>query len=187
MILMNFVIPVRTNLELRLRTGADAEAIFKVVDQNRAYLREWLPWLDATKTADDTRTYIKDSVKKFEAKESIDLGIWYEGRWVGSIGFHYWDKANRKDTIGYWLAEDAQGMGIITDSVRALMKYGFEGMKLNRIEILCATENIKSQAIPKRLGFTSEGVTRDCSWHYDHFVDSITYSMLVREWNECKL
>ena len=183
---MNFVIPVREDLELRLRTEADVEAFFKVTDKNRTYLRQWLPWVDATKTADDTRKYIQSSISKFEKKESVDLGIWYEGQWIGSIGFHYWDKANRKDTIGYWLAEDFQGKGIVTDAVRALIKYGFEEMNLNRIEILCAVENTRSRAIPERLGFKNEGVTRQCEWLYDHFVDSVTYSLLVSEWKSSK-
>lgn len=179
---MNLVIPVRENLELRLRSLADADAVFEVTNKNRAYLREWLPWVDSTKNPEDTREYIQSCILKFEKEEGLDLGIWYNGKWVGSIGFHYWDKANRKDTIGYWLAEDAQGKGIMTDAVRALVNYGFQTRNLNRIEILCAVDNIKSQAIPKRLDFKDEGITRDCEWLYDHFVDSVTYSILAREW-----
>jgi ribosomal-protein-serine acetyltransferase len=183
---MNFTIIVREGLELRLRTESDADAFFKVTEKNRTYLRQWLPWVDATKTTDDTRKYIQSCISKFEKQESIDSGIWYEGQWVGSMGFHYWDKANRKDTIGYWLSEDFQGKGIVTDAVRALIKYGFEEMKLNRIEILCAVENKKSRAIPERLGFKNEGVTRQCEWLYDHFVDSVTYSLLLSEWLQNK-
>ena len=183
---MNFVIPIREGFELRLRTKADAEAFFKVTDKNRVYLRQWLPWVDATKTVNDTQKYIESSLSKFKKKESIDLGIWYEDQWVGSMGFHYWDKSNRKDTIGYWLAEDFQGKGIVTDAVRALIKYGFEKMNLNRIEILCAVENTKSRGIPERLGFKNEGVTRQCEWLYDHFVDSVSYSLLASEWKSSK-
>lgn len=94
------------------------------------------------------------------------------------------DKANRKDTIGYWLAEKFQGKGIITDAVKALIKYGFTEMNLNRIEILCAVDNTKSRAVPERLGLVNEGITRDCEWLYDHFVDSVTYSILSKEWKE---
>ncbi len=179
---MNLVIPVRENCELRLRTEGDAAAFFKLVDQNRQYLRKWLPWVDATKSANDTLKYIQACISKMETRESMDLGIWYEGQWVGSIGFHYWDKTNRKDTIGYWLAEPFQGKGIMTDSVRALIKYGFEEMNLNRIEILCAVQNTKSRAIPKRLGFHLEGTCRQNEWLYDHFIDAASYSLLVGDW-----
>lgn len=178
---MNFVIPVRENLELRLRIETDAEAFFNLVDKNRTYLRQWLPWVDATKTVEDTQKYVQSCLSSFEKKEGIDLGIWYEGQWVGSVGFHYWDKINRKDTIGYWLAEGFQGKGIMTDAVKALMKYGFETMNLNRIEILCAVENTKSRAIPERLGFKNEGVARENEWLYDHFIDAVAYSLLESE------
>lgn len=77
---MDFVINVRENLELRLRKEIDAEVFFKLVDENRNYLRQWLPWVDATKTADDTLKYIQSVISKFESKESIDLGIWHEGQ-----------------------------------------------------------------------------------------------------------
>lgn len=179
---MNFVIPVRENLELRFRTEADAEACFLLVDKNRNYLRQWLPWVDATITVDDTRAYIQSCISNSEKEESFDFGVWYDSQWIGSIGFHYWDKKNRKDTIGYWLAEDFQGKGIMTDAVKALIKYGFEQMNLNRIEILCAVQNMKSRAIPERLGFTNEGVCRQNEWLYDHFIDAVAYSLLASEW-----
>ncbi len=183
---MNFVIPVREGLELRLRSEADAKEVFDLIDSNRDFLRQWLPWVDATRTVEDTRKYIRSTAENFQEEKGLDLGIWYDNQWVGSIGFHFWDKANRKDTIGYWLAQDFQGKGIVTDSVRALAAYGFQKMNLNRIEILCAVENTKSRAIPERLGFKNEGITRECEWLYDHFVDSVTYSLLRREWEQNK-
>ena len=82
---MNFVIPVRENLELRLRAETDAEALFNLVDKNRLYLRQWLPWVDATKTVEDSRKYIQSCLSSFEKQEGIDLGIWYEGS-VGRFG-----------------------------------------------------------------------------------------------------
>ncbi len=179
---MNIVIPVRSDVELRLRNEADADSLFTLVDTNRLYLRKWLPWVDATKTVEDSRNYIKSCLTKFGTEESIDLGIWHSGQMVGSIGFLYWDKVNRKDTIGYWLAADAQGKGIMIDSVKALINFGFKERNLNRIEILCDPDNMKSRAIPINLGFVYEGLCRENAWHYDHFVDMDAYSILAREW-----
>lgn len=59
------------------------------------------------------------------------------------------------------MSEDAQGQGIITRSVSALLNYLFETLNINRVEIQCAVNNHKSIAIPERLGFVNEGVKRE--------------------------
>ncbi|WP_336296604.1 GNAT family protein [Bacillus pinisoli] len=51
-------------------------------------------------------------------------------------------------------------------------------MDLNRVEIRVADENIKSRAIPERLGFINEGKVQNAEWLYDHYVDHIIYSKL---------
>ena len=67
-------------------------------------------------------------------------------------------------------------------AVRAITNQAFKELKLNRIEIRCATGNKASQAIPKSLGFKEEGVMRQNEWLYDHFVDHIVFSVLASEW-----
>lgn len=183
---MNLVIPVRDILELRRRVEADAESVFQVIDRNREYLMEWLPWLDDSKTVEDLLRYIQNDIAEFEKKEGCDFGIWYEGQWIGGIGFSSFGTKDRKTSIGYWLSQDFQGRGIMTDSVRALVDYGFENLNLNRIVIRCAVENTKSRAIPQRLGFKEEGVLRQSEWLYDHFVDLVIYSLLRKEWSPRK-
>ncbi len=59
---MNFPILVREGVELRRRVEADAEAVFQVIDKNRLYLKQWLPWLDDSKTVEDLRKYIQVEV-----------------------------------------------------------------------------------------------------------------------------
>ncbi len=183
---MNFIIHVRDGLELRRRVEADAEVVFQVIDKNRYYLKQWLPWLDDTKTVEDIRKYIQNDIVEFEKKEGCDFGIWYEGQWIGGIGLSSFGTKDRKTSIGYWLAEDFQGKGIMTDCVRTLVNYSFEQLNINRIVIRCAVENSKSRAITQRLGFKEEGVLRQSEWLYDHFVDLVIYSLLREEWSQKK-
>jgi ribosomal-protein-serine acetyltransferase len=63
-----------------------------------------------------------------------------------------------------------------------LIDYGFGELGLNRIVIWAATDNLRSIAIPGRLGFTREGVERQSQWLNDHFVNIVVYSMLQSEW-----
>lgn len=180
---MNFEIKINEKLSLKLRHAEDAEAIFLLTDKNREHLRPWLPWVDKTLTAEDTREYILGELENFEKKVAADFGIWYEGQWAGSMGYHAIKVSDKKAAIGYWLGEEFTGKGVMTECVKALVKYGFEELGLNRIEIECSTLNEKSRAIPKRLGFTLEGTLRQSHIVNSVVMDNYIYSLLKEEWN----
>ena len=169
--------------EIRLFTEQHADLLFAVVDENREHLREWLPWVDDTKTADDTRKFIRSSVEQFAANEGFAAGLWYRGELAGTIGFHRIDWMNRKAEIGYWVSAAFQGKGIVTRAARALVDYTFDDLGLNRMEIRCAEGNKKSRAIAERLGFRQEGILRQSALLYDHYVDMVIYGMLKEEWS----
>jgi len=106
----------------------------------------------------------------------------YKGAISGVVGYPRIDWLNRSTSIGYWIGEKYQGLGLVTKSCSRVLDYSFGRMGLNRIEIRCATENLKSQAIPERLGFKKEGLIRQAEWLYDHYVDHVVYGMLESEW-----
>jgi ribosomal-protein-serine acetyltransferase len=97
---------------------------------------------------------------------------------IGRIGVYKIDCQNKIGEIGYWLAENSQGKGIMQKSIRAIIDFCFTVLKLNRVEIKCATENIKSKNIPEKFNFTKEGVIRQGELLYDKYVDLILYSLL---------
>lgn len=180
----DLVIKINQDLELKLLQLEDVEKLFELTERNRSYLREWLSWLDENKTVEDTRVFIQGGMERFRNESGMELGIWYKGQLVGCIGLPQLKKDHRKTALGYWLAEEFQGQGMMTEVVKALISYLFTELKLNRVEINCATGNQKSCAIPEKLGFTKEGVIRQAEWLYDHFVDWNKYSILVSEWEE---
>jgi ribosomal-protein-serine acetyltransferase len=168
--------------ELRLLKERHAEELFALMDQNRKYLREWLPWLDTNKSLRDTKEFIEGSLEQFANNNGFQSGIWFRGKLAGVIGYHKIDWANRTTSIGYWLAVPFRGKGLMTKACRALVDYAFDEFGLNRVEIRCAVENQKSRAIPQRLGFREEGIIRQAEWLYDHFVDHMVYGILASEW-----
>ncbi|WP_197139982.1 GNAT family N-acetyltransferase [Lysinibacillus sphaericus] len=179
---------ITINPELSLRTIEleDAKAVFALTDASRAYLREWLPWLDFTKEIADTTAYIEGCIKGHEAKSSLSLVIIFRSEIVGVAGFNTINHSNKIAAIGYWLSEGAQGHGIMSQTVLALLQYAFEDLQLNKVEIRAAVGNTKSRAIPERLGFTKEGTIREAEWLYDHYVDHVAYGMLAGEWKQMK-
>lgn len=173
---------VDDHLELRSLEPVHAQALFHLTDDNRDHLRPWLPWLDSTRSVRDTRRFIREARDAYRELSMVQTGIWCGDEIVGAIGINRIDATNRRAHIGYWVGRAHEGRGFITRSCVRMMRYGFEQLDLNKIEILCEPRNLRSRAIPERLGFIPEGTLREAQWINDHFVDLIVYGMLVREW-----
>ncbi len=173
---------VDTRTRLRPVRPADATALFALTDTNRVHLREWLPWLDSILTEKDTEVFIQACVERARQTGAFTGVIEHEGECCGVAGYNWIDARNRACEIGYWLSVDHLGRGIMTGCCRALITHAFEGVELNRVNIPAAVGNLRSRAIPERLGFTQEGVLRDAEWLYDHYVDHALYSLLRGDW-----
>lgn len=177
-----FTFRATDELELRLIEPRQAEAIYAVVDRNRAHIRRWMGWVDKNTSVDETRKWCELAARQFAANDGFHAGLWVGDKFVGEIGYHRISWINRKTTIGYWLDKDAEGRGWMTAACRAMIDHALTALDLNRVEIRCASQNHKSRAIPQRLGFTHEGTLRQAEWLYDHFVDHEVYGMLKAQW-----
>lgn len=173
---------VDDEIVLRLHQESQAEEITQVVRRDLKYLQEWMPWAKDDYSITDAKEFIRKNLHQLAENDGFATQIIYRGRVAGSIGFNRINWQDRKTEIGYWLASEFQGHGIMTRSCRALVKHAFAELRLNRVAILCAVENRKSRAIPERLGFTLEGVCRQAAWLHDRFVDLALYAMLADEW-----
>ncbi len=177
------VIPVTAEVMVREATIKDAEAIFQLIDTDRGYLREWLPFVDFTHSARDTAQFLKSVTAKDNHSDLI-FAILVSDAVAGIIGFKTMDFLNRKLEIGYWLAETQQGKGIVCRSCAALIRYAFTAMGMNRIQIKVAVGNSKSSRIPERLGFKLEGIERAGELIRHKYVDLQVYSLLKQEWQQ---
>jgi ribosomal-protein-serine acetyltransferase len=170
-------------LELRILEERHTEDLFNLVDANRAHLRQWLMWTDDHRNFADVRAFIRDGLRQFADNNGFQAGIWYAGDLVGCIGLHSINWHDRNTEIGYWLAHDCTGKGIMIRACRALVNYSFNVYHLHRVVIRCAAGNIKSRAIPERLGFHQDGILRQELFLHGEYVDHVVYSMLSGEWS----
>ncbi len=164
----------------------DAEVVFTTVERNKLYLRQWLPWVDHTYSAEDVRMFISRARSQLESNQGPQAGIWDNGEFIGSVGCHPIDWANRNCSIGYWIEPGSQGKGLVSRSCVVLLDYLFHELALHRVEIRCGVGNKRSCAIPARLGFVCESTAREAEWVNDHWVDLLIWSMLENEWSKRK-
>jgi ribosomal-protein-serine acetyltransferase len=169
-------------LELRLLEDSDAEELYALVEANREHLAPWLPWA-AAQTLADTRAFLALTRRQLAENNGFQCAIVESGRIVGTIGFHRVDWVNRATSLGYWLAEDAQGKGTMTMAARALVDWAFQGWGLHRVEIRAAVQNARSRAVITRLGFREEGLLRQVERvGGGRYLDHVVYSVLDSEW-----
>ena len=166
---------------LRPVAASDADQLYRLIEANRAYIARWLPWVDSIRTLDDERLWIERMADVDEHDREQPYAIENGGVVVGGIGITI-EPMNHAGEIGYWIAEEMQGKGIVTRSCRALVDHAFKSRGLHRLFIRTDPENGRSRAIPERLGFVAEGTQRESLYSNGEYRDAVVYSMLAAEW-----
>ncbi|MBS6593976.1 MAG: GNAT family N-acetyltransferase [Odoribacter splanchnicus] len=167
---------------IREATLADAAIIWQTIYDNRVYLRTWLPFVDGLKEVADEEAFLNEQLALPYADRNIVFVIGQGHELCGLVGFVITDNINHRTEIGYWLIPEYQGRGIMTRCVRHLCEWAVSELGMNSIRIRCAAGNAPSNAIPRRLGFTLEGVEREGELMADgQYVDLNVYSILKRE------
>ena len=169
---------INPDLKLSLSIPQYAEELFKLTDRNRAFLQQWLPWLDRVQKQSDTEKFLSEQLLRFQQGEALHITIFYQGKIAGVVGYNQLDRFNNIGHLGYWLGKEYNGRGIMTQSVKDLIEVGREYYHLNRVDIRCAVENNRSRQIPERLGFKQEGIIRKAEKLTDRYVDHVVYGLI---------
>lgn len=170
-----FNLTVDENLHLRNIHPNNAEALFDLIEQNRARLRPWIDPSSLPETAKAARLFTIHCLFNYygeltgpseldqyyaelesyfpPANRPIDLGVWFHDELVGSIMMSRLEDSSTALEFGYWISEKYEGKGIITRCVSALMDYAIDEMGIQRFVIGCAVNNQRSRAIPERLEY----------------------------------
>ena len=178
------VIELGDGLALHPASTCDAAELFAAIDRNRSRLRQWLPWIAGHYAFHDALRFLEEKVAENATGASLTMLIRSNGQICGAIGLHKIDYPNRATSLGYWIAVDYEGQGIMTRACHAILDLAFRAYSLHRIEIRCATGNTRSAAIPLRLGFTEEGVLQEAEWLYDHWVDLRVFGLIDVNWKK---
>lgn len=167
---------------LRLLDEPDAPNLHVLIEANRERLAQWLPWATG-QTFEDTLEFIRRTRKQLADNDGFQTAIVCEGDIAGVIGYIGVDWQSRSASLGYWLGEEHQGEGTMSEAVRVLTDHALSVWKLNRVEIRVAEENHRSRAIPERLGFHQDGTLREAELVGGRYLDSVVYSMLAADWS----
>ncbi|MFW6195252.1 MAG: GNAT family N-acetyltransferase [Chloroflexota bacterium] len=161
---------------------SDLRELVPVIESNREYLRQWIGFVSSVRSDAEHRSRLERLIARQRRGELAGGPIRQSGTIVGEAELGGLRNGNRSASLMYWLAEDAQGRGIVTAVCWRLLALAFYELRLNRVEISAATENQRSRAVAERLGMRLEGVLREYHLRNGKLHDLAIYSMLAREW-----
>ncbi len=175
---------VTPQLIIRCYHPADAPLLAASVTESLEHLLPWMPWAAAEPEPIDTKVErLRQFRAKFDLNQDFIYGIFnpQENRLLGGTGLHtrIGDSALE---IGYWIHKDFTNRGYATETSAALTKVAFEVSKVQRVEIHCSVENVRSAAVPRKLGFTLDGTLRQRSFANGHMSDHMIWSIMSEEY-----
>lgn len=173
-------------LLLRRYQPGDAAAYWRMLRENRAHLREFLPKeLEPARGEGDIREHFKWQEKVWRRGEIFILGMWERagGAFVGEVYLANPDWEAQCIEAGYFTVKMQGGKGYAVEGLRAVCRIAFERMGVRRVELQCAADNEKSARVARRCGFTLEGRLRERAHKKDGPpVDRLWFGLLRSEW-----
>lgn len=170
-----------TRLRLRPFDDADADDLF-ALHSNAHVLRYWdaPPWTErarAPRFLDACRQMADDGTGTRLAVERYD-----DATFIGWCSLTRWNADFRSASLGYCYDAEAWGHGFATEAGRALLRWAFDTLDLNRVQAETDTRNVASARVLEKLGFVREGTLReDCVVNGD-VSDSWVFGLLRRDW-----
>ncbi len=101
---------------------------------------------------------------------------------IGDCALHIKADDARQAEIGFTLARHAQGQGLASEAVTALLTYIFQAHEVHRVVAICDVRNHGSYTLLERLGLRREAHTRHSYWNKGSWTDEYHYAILRDEW-----
>jgi len=127
----------------------------------------------------DAQNWVVKNLSEYKKKEPAMIGFAIDigGEVVGSVGVHKIVKSHQAE-IGYWLAEQHWGNGIMTEAVKLITKFSFNELKLERVYAYAFSFNKASQKVLAKAGFKFEGILKKNSKKGDKFIDDYLFAKI---------
>jgi ribosomal-protein-serine acetyltransferase len=168
-------------LKLSVLRQSDVEELAAAVQANLEHIGPWMAWAVKDYGETHAREFIERNLDVDAKAQSY--GLFMDGKIAGCIGFVPREEFDIAE-IGYWIAHELQGKGIVTRVVRALIDHTFMNLGVTFVEIRAAALNLRSRAIPEKFKFELIDRIKDGHPLPNGVIDDlVVYSMHKRNWS----
>lgn len=174
-----------TDGELLLRPlqRTDRDALYEAVRESISEVSPWLPWCHAGYAIGETESFIESCITAWAQQTHYPLAIFEAatGRYLGGTGINHIDRANRMAAIGYWVRSSATRRGIATRALRMVARFGFDTVKLVRVEVVMRPQNTPSRRVAERAGAKLETLARNRIVQHGRAYDALLFSLIPED------
>jgi RimJ/RimL family protein N-acetyltransferase len=121
----------------------------------------------------------------FESGRFVEVAIADDasGAFLGSLTLHELDWKNRRGEVGFWIVLRARRRGVCERAVRLALRWMFDDLGLERVELTTTTDNAAVAELAPKLGFAREGTMRGRNLERGRRVDIVHFGLLRDEWS----
>jgi len=165
---------------LRPYRHGDIERFYEAVRESIAELSLWMPWCHAGYSMEESRAWVESRAEAW-AKE-IEYGFAItdckDSILLGGCSLYQIDGVRLLANLGYWVRSSLTKQGVASSAALLAARFGFDELKLNRIEIVAATGNKASQRVAEKMGAVREGIMRSRLVVHDKVYDAVLFSLI---------
>ena len=163
----------------------DIGCLYEAVRESIVELSLWMPWCHAGYSLEESRTWVESRAEAWAKGIEYDFAITdcNDSILLGGCGLNQIESADRFGGLGYWVRSSRTGTGIASSAALLVAHFGFDELRLNRIEIVVATGNKASQRVAQKIGAVREGVMRNRLVVHDMVYDAVLFSLIPGDLN----
>lgn len=151
-----------SRLLIRCWNPEDASELCRAIHADLERLRPWLPWAARyPMSVEDQMAELRRMRRRFDGDEDYCYGVFARsgGELLGGCGLHTRSGPGSRE-LGYWIRPERWGHGLATELAAALTRVAFEVDEVERVDLRCAPDNLRSSRVAEKLGFRHEATLR---------------------------
>lgn len=169
---------MKNSLSLEFISLEHGKDLYSIINSNREHFIKWLSWVDKVPTLAAFYSLLEIYQTKLEQTQAPTFTILWDKNPVGVVNANSICWVRSSATLGYWICPKHEGRGIATHALQKMVHHLFTSLFLHKVYVAAAEDNVKSQKIPIKLGFTKEGVSQRGEVFSDRYADLNLYSLL---------
>ena len=143
----------------------------------------WMSWCHADYKLEESSQFVHSRDEVWRNGEDLAFAIFdvETDIFLGGVGLNQFNREHGFANLGYWVRAGSMGQGIAPAATLLCARFAFQELGLNRVEILIATENIRSRRVAEKAGAKREGVLRRRLIIGDRIHDAVMYSIIAAD------